>query len=84
VLSSAAFLAEIFVKWIAKWQNCEVELSSKGTALWTENSAITNMPGHWETNFAAEKYANLKDRNTVTLSAKITYNWNRMKEMKIY
>jgi flagellar basal body rod protein FlgB len=39
VLSSAVFLAEIFVKWIAKWQNSDVEWVAKATALLTENIA---------------------------------------------
>jgi hypothetical protein len=38
VLSSAVFLAEVFVKWVAKWQNWEVEWCSKAMEMWIENS----------------------------------------------
>jgi len=51
VLSSIIFLAELLVKRITKWENCEVDSGSKAIELWTENSDDLHTPYDSETNF---------------------------------
>ena len=71
LLSSIVFLAEVLVKRIAKWGNCEVDWGSKGTEIWTENIDSPDMVQHSETNFCDSNYADMKDR--IILIRRIKY-----------